>query len=137
MAANIDPIYSRIGDVQWAAPILTANTAKDGTGTVATIFTADATNGGYVQKLRIRPVATNVATVVRIWINNGSTTATAINNSLFDEISVAATTNIETASIIGTEIPMNLALPAGYKITAAIGTTVAGGIAITAVGGKY
>ena len=76
MAANTAPIYTALGDIQWGAtdgnggaagPLKTANTAKDGTGTVLTVFTADATNGGYVQRARFRAVGTNVATVARIF----------------------------------------------------------------------
>lgn len=137
MTANTNPIFSLIGDIQWGAAITAANTAKDGTGTVTTLFTADATNGGYVDKVRIRPAGTNVATVLRLFINNGSTNATAGNNTLFDEISIAATTNTETAAIAGTEIPLGFALPPGYKLNATLGTAVAGGIAATVIGGKY
>jgi len=44
MTANINPIYTRSADIQRGATAVTAaNTAKDGTGTVATVFTADAT----------------------------------------------------------------------------------------------
>lgn len=46
MAANNNPIYTRVADVQWGTTLITtANTAKDGTGTVLTVFTADATEG--------------------------------------------------------------------------------------------
>ena len=43
MAANTIPIYTKTGQISWDATVLkTANTAKDGTGTVATLFTAGA-----------------------------------------------------------------------------------------------
>ncbi len=137
MPANVDPIYSRLGDVEWGAVLTAANTAKDGTGTTSTVFTADATNGGFVQKLIVRPAGTNVATVVRTWVNNGATSATATNNSLIAETTIAATTLSEVAAVVGNEIPLNFALPAGYKILVACGTTVAGGLHITGVGGAY
>jgi len=38
MAVNTIPIYSSKGQVNYSATITAANTAKDGTGTVATIF---------------------------------------------------------------------------------------------------
>src|SRR5262245_17333600 len=125
MAANTSPIYSKIGDVQWgsadgnggtAGPLKTANTAKDGTGTVLTVFTADATNGGYVQRLRIRPAGTNVASVLRVFINNGSTNATIANNILIDEITLPASTLSEVAAQAPIEAPINMALPPGYKL---------------------
>lgn len=138
MAANTSPIYSRTPDVQWGTSALTtANTAKDGTGTVLTVFTADATEGGRVEKLKVRAAGTNVATVLRVFINNGSTNATAANNILYVEATIAATTLSETSALADNEIALNLALPAGYKLNATIGTTVAAGLYITAVGGKY
>ena len=70
MAANNNPIFTAAPDVQWAAALTAANTAKDGTGTVATVFAADATNGGYVHKLVARAAGTNVATVLRVFVNN-------------------------------------------------------------------
>src|SRR4051812_17212374 len=98
MAVNITPIYSKVGDIQWAT-ILTANTAKDGTGTVVTIFVADATNGGRVERVRARALGTNVATVLRIFINNGSTNATAANNTLWAEATLPATTLSEVGAL--------------------------------------
>ena len=50
-----------------------SNTAKDGTGTVLTVFTADSTNGSYLSTLSFRAAGTNVATVARVFINNGVT----------------------------------------------------------------
>ena len=142
MPANTAPIYTRLGDVQWIGGITTANTTTDLTsGTIYLAFTSDATNGGYVQKIRFRAVTgtgnNNVATVARIWINNGSATGTATNNILFDEISLAATTGSATSALAVYELPLNVALPAGYRIYITIGTTVASGYNATVVGGKY
>ena len=80
MVANTAPIFSRQAHVSWVNGITAANTAKDGTGTVDTVFTADATNGSFLQKLIIRPRGTNVVSVLRVFLNNGSTNATAANN---------------------------------------------------------
>lgn len=136
--ANVEPIFSRIGDIQWnSAAITAANTAKDGTGTVATVFTADATNGGFVERLRITPLGTNIATVLRVFINNGSTNATAGNNVYWDSISLTATTNSETAALQTFELPLNFALPPGYKINVVLGTAIAAGVICTVIGGKY
>jgi len=138
MAANTAPIFTLLGDIQWGTTAITsANTAKDGTGTVLTAFTADATNGGFVQKIRFRAAGTNVATVARVFINNGSTNATAGNNILFDEITLSATTLSEVASLPVYELPLNFALPPGYKINVTIGTSVSAGYYVSVVGGKY
>lgn len=136
MAANTTPIYSRAPDIQWNT-ITSGNTAKDGTGTVVTVFTADATNGGRVDKIRFRAQGTNVATAARVFINNGSTNATAANNTLYDEITLPATTLSEVAQLLNQEIGLGITLPAGYKLNVTIGTTVAAGYAVTVLGGKY
>ena len=138
MAANTAPIFSSAGDVQWGTTaITTANTAKDGSGTVLTAFTADATNGGFVQRIRFRAAGTNIATVARIFINNGSSNATPSNNILYDEITLAATTLSETSALAVYELPLNFALPAGYKLNVTIGTTIAAGYYVSTIGGKY
>ncbi len=138
MAANTNPIFTLVPDIQWGtSAITTANTAKDGTGTVLVVFTADATNGGFIQKIRFRPAGTNVATVARVFINNGSSNATASNNILYDEIGFAATNLSEMMAQVPYELPMNIALPPGYRILITLGTTVAAGYYISVVGGKY
>jgi hypothetical protein len=138
MAANTAPIFSSLGDIEWGTTVLTTqNTAKDGTGTVLTCFTADATNGGFVQRIRFRAAGTNIATVARVFINNGSTNATAANNILYDEITLAATTISEVAAQPVYELPLNFALPPGYKLNVTLGTTVAAGYYVSVIGGKY
>lgn len=99
MAQNTAPIYGLVPRVSWGTTALTAaNTAKDGTGTTLSVFTADATDGSFVQRIRFRPAGTNIATVCRVFINNGSSSATAANNILWDEITLSATTLSEVAS---------------------------------------
>lgn len=137
-ANNTRPIFTGIPDNQWGATALTAaNTAKDGTGTVLTVFTADATNGGYVREMRFRAAGTNVATVARVFQNNGSTNATPANNILIAEITLSATTLSEVASLVDYLLPLGFALPAGYKLNVALGTAVAAGYYISVFGGKY
>lgn len=137
MAANTAPIYTRTPQVEWSTVITAANTAKDGTGTVVTVFTADATEGSYVDCIRMRAIGTNVATVVRVFVNNGSTNATAANNALIAEMTLAATTISEVAMQNDMVIPLKFGLPAGYKLNITLGTAVAAGYIPSAVGGKY
>jgi hypothetical protein len=136
MAGNTNPIYSKQGAAGWAT-ITTANTAKDGTGTVNEVFAADATNGSRVEKIIARPLGTNVASVLRLFMNNGSTNGTAANNSLIREISLPAITLIETEAQEHIEVDLDLVLPAGYVLNAVIGTTVAAGWQVTCLGGDY
>ena len=139
MPANIDPIYSKAPDIQWTTiPTgTTANTAGDGTGTVFTVFTADATNGGFVQSIRVKALSTSAATVIRFFVNNGSTNATATNNSFIDEMSLPIITASSTAAVAAFELSIGRALPAGYKINCCYATSVTGAIALTAYAGKY
>ena len=136
---NINPIYSKIGDIQWGSLlVISANTAKDGTATGATlVFTADSTSGGYVQKIRFRAAGTNVATVARIFINNSGVTSTAANNILYDEMTLAATTGSETSALPTYELALNFALPPSYRLYVTLGTAVASGYYVSVIGGKY
>jgi hypothetical protein len=138
MAANTIPIWGKTPDIQWIDAVLTANTTKDLTaGTIYLVYTADATNGSYMQRLRVRAKGTNIATVMRVFINNGGATGTVANNSLFDEINCPATTLSETSSLPVLEVPMNIALPAGYRIYVTVGTGVAAGFMVTAIAAKF
>jgi hypothetical protein len=146
MAQNTNPIFTLVPDIQWgsvddnstatAGPILTANTAMNGTGYVTTVFTAG-TNGSYVQRLRCKSAGTNTVTVLRIFINNGSTNATAANNILYDEISLPGTTASTTTAVQAMEIPLSFPLPGGYKINVTLGATTSPGWYVTVLGGDY
>ena len=138
MAANTQPIFSIAGEAQWSSGAITAaNTTTDLTsGTIYAIFTGG-TNGSYIQRIRFRHLGTNIATVARVWINNGSTTGSAANNTLWDEITLAANTLSQTAAAINYELPFGFALPAGYIIYVTLGTAVAAGFKATIIGGDY
>lgn len=137
MPGNTLPIFSKIARVEWANGITAANINKDGTGTVDTVFTAPSPDGAYLQKLVIRPRGTNVASVLRVFMNNGGVTTTAANNVMIAEVSLPATTNSEVAALSGNEVPLNVPLPPGYRVTVTLGTAVAGGYAVAAFGGDY
>ena len=141
MPANISPIFSAKGAIQWnPAALNTANAAKDGTGTVATVFTGQSAGnaaGNFVQKLVARPLGSNVATVLRVFINNGSANTTAANNTLFAELSLPATALSEISAQPDYVLLLNFALPAGYKVNCTIGTAVAAGFAVSVIGGEY
>lgn len=141
MSANNQPIFTRTPDVQWTISAMTAaNTTTDLTaGTIYLAFSADSTNGGYVQRIRFRTLGSNTnATVARIWINNGGTTATAANNTLFDEITLPVTSVSQVAAQANYELPLNFALPPGDRIYVTLGTApTSAGWQATVIGGKY
>jgi hypothetical protein len=136
MAATSTPIFAQTPVFTVGSTIATANTAKDGTGTVVLLFTAGA-NGARVDQVKVRSTGTAVATVIRIFINNGATNVTATNNSLYVETTIAATTLSETAAQVDNLIQMNISLPATYRVYATIGTTVAAALQVSAQGGDY
>ena len=147
MAQNTNPIFPLTPVNSWvsgaaanaATPGVTANTTKDlSSGTIyGPIFTGKAVDGSRLDFIKARPLGTNVATVIRIWINNGSATTTAANNALYLERTLSATTVSEIAELPDVILPLNISLPAGYRIYATFGTVVATGFHLTAIGGEY
>ena len=141
MAGNTTPIFSRIGAIGGiGSTTLATVSAADYTGVGAQnilVFTSDATNGGFVQRIRLKAIGTNVAAVARIYINNGSTNGTAANNVFYGEISLPATTAATTAATVDVDYPLNIALPAGYKLYVGLGATVAAGWVVSVIAGAY
>lgn len=137
MSANTVPIFLRVPAVRYVSTGTSANTALDGTGTVATVFTADATNGSKVEKVYLTHMGTNVATVVRLFVNNGSANSTATNNALVKEVTMAANNLSQSAASVAVEVPLDIVLPAGYKLNCTTGTGIAAGVMVCAVGGDY
>jgi len=248
MAANTSPIYSAAGSIQGGDVLTTQAQEYTGTSTFnVVVFTADADQGGYVQRLRFKAMSgNNIATVARIYVNNGlgrlqsfiptpgtptattsttggflrqqpffakvvaqdqynsftaasgestaatiagtvtgsitwtwtastgtvnyrlytgplsggqvtyfstttntfvQTTATGVrdnlslsgvvNNYFIGEVSLPATTGIQTAATADIDYPLNFALPPGYRIIVGLGTTVAAGWQVTCIGGHY
>lgn len=137
MAANTNPIFTETPVITWGpAALATQNTAMDGTGTVVTVFTASA-DGGFVKCIRARAAGTNIATVLRVFVNNGSSNATPANNILIDELTLPATTASANSALASYELILNLALPPAYVLNVTIGTTVASGYYVSAIGGSY
>jgi hypothetical protein len=143
MTANINPIFTVSGDLStndgttMSQAVLTA--AADYTGISANnilIFTAGG-NGSYIQRIRAKAVGTNVASVARVYINNGSIHTTAANNTFYGEFTLPAVTGIATAATAEIDYPMNFALNASFAIYVGLGTTVAAGWVFTAVAGQY
>ena len=130
MAANTNPISPIAPATNWNASVITApNTAMDGTGTVGTCFTAG-TNGARVNRINIEHLGSNVATVMRFFLNNGLTNTTAANNSLLAEATIALNTVSQVAASVPVTVALNCVLKPGYKINYTIGTAVAAGHAV-------
>jgi hypothetical protein len=160
MAVTATPIFTQTPNVGALNALLstamTNTKAFDGTETAGTamalVFTAGA-DGSRVDQVVCRLSSTNgatasgtsAATLVRVWINNGSANTTAGNNIFIGEVAIPATavTALGTSALAtySLTLPTNgLNLPASYRIYA--GTTVAAGgtniaIAVSALGGNY
>ena len=126
------------------SPPLTANTTTDGTsgttyflsantaGTVADFLTAG--DGAFIDYVKIVPLGTNVATVMRIWANANATAATAANNNLVDEVTCPASTVSQVAALAPVVISIKRWFPAGTKFFVTVGTTVAAGFDVSIYG---
>ena len=145
MPANTSPIYSIVGATDSVAANNTglvvgptANTAQDGTGTLYKAFTAGA-NGSYIQKIRFRPVGSPAATVCRVFISSSSTTS-ATNTWLYDEITLPAVTVSQTAASSVFELPLNFAIDPNYLLYVTFGTSTGSagtGYSVVTIAGDY
>ena len=144
MAGNTNPIFSRVGSISTnngtGMGQLITLAAADYTGISANntlIWTADATNGSFIQRIRAKAGGTNVASVARVYINNGSTNTTAANNAFYGEFTLPATVAIATAATIDEDYALNFAIDPGFRIYIGLGTAVAAGWIFTGVAGRY
>ena len=118
-----------------------ANTTYDGTGTSLLVATAPATaaGGSIVERIRCVHMGANVVTVVRVFLNNGSTPTVAVNNALIAELTMNATGGSQTAASVQQDIALNQVLKANAstpeRLYVTIGTAVANSIKFTAIGG--
>lgn len=144
MPANTAPIYTKEGEPAnngtTGMNALVTAAANDYTGAGANnslFFTSDATNGSFVRGLRFKAGGTNVASVARIFLNNGAANTTATNNEFIGEISLPATTAIATAATVEIYYPINIYLPASFRLYFGLGTAVAAGWVATPDAGNY
>ena len=129
------PNFAITPDAQWTS-LTAANNTYTGTGTVGTAYVAP-TGGAYLSMVRIKPLGTNVASVARIFLNNGGDNNTAANNTLLGEVTLPATTASATAALTELAYPLNFPVPAGYKIIVVLGTAVAAGWEFTVHAGGF
>lgn len=111
-----------------AAQVSVANTARNGTGAIVTVFTAGA-NGSRIDDISIDAIATTTAGVVRLFINDGTT------SYLFQEILVTATTPSTTVAVWNTTL-LNQAIiiPSGWSLRASTNNAETFNIIVTRAG---
>lgn len=139
----VEPQFVETPIASWATlTAVDATPAKrhTGAGTLDTdifaIFTAG-TGGAYVESVKAVSLGDNVASVLRIFVNNGQANTTAANNTLYKEVALPVTAITEAAALQEVEVLLGINLPAGYKILACLGTAVATGWQVSALGADY
>jgi hypothetical protein len=96
-----------------SAAISVANTNRNGTGTLVTVFTAGS-SGSRVDDIWIVAAGAVTAGVVRLYINDGSA------SRLWQEVMVTATTPSTTVQVFNTALfNQALILPTGWSLQAA------------------
>lgn len=117
------------------AAISTANTNRDGTGTIGTVLTAGA-SGSRIDAVMLKATGTTTAGMIRLFVHNGTTAY------LLNEVPVQANTPSSTAP--AWEVQMNgstmsqlfpIILPTGYSLRAS--TNNAETFNVLAVGGDF
>jgi hypothetical protein len=120
VAAN--PTYSSLARIG-AVAVSTANTNRDGTGTVATIITAVAA-GTRIDRIVLKATADPADSVVTLFLHDGT------NYFLFDEFDLgnpaAASTTV--AGYREERAYSDLILPSGWSLRAAITVALTAGV---------
>lgn len=95
------------------AQVSAANTARDGTGTLAAVFTAGA-SGSRIDSLLIKAAATTTAGMVRLYLSDGAV------KRLIKEVPVVAVTPSASVPTWGAEVlwPAGLVLQANWSLHA-------------------
>lgn len=132
MAVTATPIFVQAPRTA-VGSLATANTNRDGSGTIATIWTAGS-NGSRIDHIDVAAYGTTTAGVVRLYIHDGSTAY------LWKELLVTAVTPSATVAVWSGSVdcsqPQNLlVLQSGYSLRAS--THNAENFRVAAVGGDF
>jgi hypothetical protein len=113
-----------------SAPALvsTANTARDGTGTIADVLVAGA-SGSRIDSVRIKAIQTTTAGMIRLFLNNG------VSAFLIKEIPVDAIVVGANTAGFDSLVALNVSIPNGSKLGAS--THNAESFHVTAFGGDF
>ncbi len=131
-----------VNSIEWVPYlVLQANNARDGTGTPNWVFRPKEKTV-FFRRVRIQPAGNNVATVARLFINNGDDHTVPANNILFDEVTCPATTTTShAAQITYVPITVNLWLTAGRRVNVTFGILDApgtdAGFYLSSIAGQY
>ncbi len=132
MAANTSPIFLAVPKIG-AVSVSTANTARDGSGTIATVFTAGSF-GSKINEVVIKAEADPADSTVVFFLYDGST------YHVFDEWDIGnpAAGATTTVSYRESRTYDNLLLPSGWSLRASITVALTSGVLrVVALGGDY
>ena len=129
MAANKQPIFALL-PVVGMVKISTANANRDGTGTLGTVLTGATGSGTKVTSITIKAEASTTAGMIRLYINNTSTT-----HLIFEQTIPAITASATVAAAYYSLPFFDMVIPSGYILYAS--TEKAESFSIIAFGGKY
>jgi hypothetical protein len=133
---------------QASVVISTANTNRDGTGTMTIVWTApafvDATNpgGSRIERVVIQATGTTTAGMVRLFVSSDAAGNTAANTFLYEEVPVTAATPSTTVQAYATALQA-VTYQTLFPIMIAPGSTLrvstanAESFIVTAMGGDY
>lgn len=136
MTASTSPIFTNVPQMSWTGNLISGTNTYDGTSGATLLMTAGA-NGSYLRSIFCEAAGSNVVTVVRVFVNNGSSVGSAGNNALIYQQTLPATTAIATAATTHIEIPLNITLKASYSVYVVMATSVSAGWQFTALSGDY
>lgn len=143
MAINTAPPFVKAGNLSrdnaggMALTLTTATGDYDGTGANNLLVFTAGPDGSPIRRLRFVSKGSNVATVARLYVNNGSDPTVAANNTPCGQVALPLTTASNTAATPEPDCPLGFTLPAGYRIYAGLGTTVASGWTCLPDAGNY
>lgn len=108
----------------WVAAVSTANTARDGTGTIADVATSIAAAGTRINRIVIQATGDPADSTVPIFLHNGT------SYFLYDEFDIgnpaAASTTV--AGFRMEKAYYDLVLPSGWKLAASVTVALTAGV---------
>jgi hypothetical protein len=145
--ANVQPIWVAKGDVStnngttMNQAITAAAADYTGAGANNVLCLTAGADGARLERIKFTAAGTNVATVMRVFLNNGSANTTAANNTFLGEVTLLATTASAVAALTSPEwVPPGggaIVIPGGFRIYIGLGTAVAAGWVATPILGQY
>lgn len=147
-SANTTPIYP-FKIIKWHTKLAAQVTPREITTETPVLLGTAGDNGSLIHSIEVLHLGDNVATVLRIYSQKTTDIDTQANNLYFLEIehSLVATSDATNAAAIAKVIvtlppilpsgQTGLHLTGGEKLYCSLGTAIASGVIVKAIGGNY